>query len=70
MSMGLAIASDIAYFTYIYAKVSKDRYQQVTSNSRSAALLGRCTGAVMSQFFMIYGVMNPKELIYISLGSE
>lgn len=69
-SSTVASAAEIAYFTYIYAKVDRERYQQVTSNSRSACLFGRSTGAMMSQFFMMYGVMNAQELIYISLGSE
>lgn len=69
-SAGVALASDIAYFTYIYAKVDRNRYQQVTSNTRSAALFGRCIGAVMSQYFVQYNIMDSQELIYISLASE
>lgn len=64
------MASEVAYMTYIYAKVDEEHYQQVTSNTRSALLFGRCAGALLSQFLMMYNVMNPLELIYISFGSE
>lgn len=67
---GLQTATEIAYFTYIYAKVDKGHYQQVTSNARSAMLFGRCTGAVMSQLFMMYKVVSVNKLNYISFGSE
>lgn len=60
----------MAYFTYIYAKVDKEHYQQVTSNSRSAVLFGRCTGAFLSQFLMMYELVTVDKLLYISLASE
>lgn len=67
---GLHIATDIAYFTYIYAKVERDRYQQVTSNTRSAILVGRCLGAITSQLFVLYNVLNPLQMVYISFASK
>lgn len=68
--MGLYSATEVAYMTYIYAKVSKDKYQRETSRVRSAMLFGRCTGAILAQFFMLYEVMDAQELIYFSLGGE
>lgn len=67
---GVYQATDIAYFTYIYSKVDREHYQQVTSNARSAILFGRCTGAVMSQLFMMYKVLSVDKLNYISFGSK
>lgn len=64
------MATEVAYYTYIYAKVDREHYQQVTSNSRSAILFGRFSGSVLAQLFIEYDVMNPAELNYISFGSE
>lgn len=64
------MATEVAYYTYIYAKVDREHYQQVTSNSRSAILFGRFSGSVLAQLFVEFDVMNLKELNYISFGSE
>lgn len=47
--------------------VDKQHYPQVTANSRSAALIGRCTGAVLAQFLMIYEVVTVEKLGYMAL---
>lgn len=67
---GLTAATEIGYSTYIYAKVGRERYQQVTSNTKSAALFGRCFGAVLSQLLIMFGVMNPQGLLYINFGGK
>ena len=64
------MATEVAYYTYIYAKVERKHYQQVTSNSRSAILFGRFSASIMAQLFIEFGVMNAAELNYISFGSE
>lgn len=69
-SFALSLATDLAYFTYIYAKVDRDHYQQVTSNSRCAVLVGRCLGALTGQLFVIYSVIKVEDLIYLSIASE
>ena len=64
VSYGLATSTEVAYFTYIYASVSGEMkchyweitfnfsgqyYQQVTSFTRAALLLGRFLSGVLSQ---------------------
>lgn len=68
--LSISSASSVAYYTYIYAKVGRDRYQKATSNTRSASLIGRCCGAVLGQLLMIYKVIPVQDLIYISITSE
>ena len=64
------MATDVAYYTYIYAKVDNAHYQQVTSNSRSAQLFGKCLGASLGQILMMYDWVSLDVLIYITLASK
>ncbi|XP_045472829.1 folate-like transporter 3 [Harmonia axyridis] len=66
---GAFISCDIAYFTYMYAKVDKEHYPQVTSNTRMAYLLGRSTSGILGQVLSTYDIMDYKELNYITLGA-
>ncbi|KAK9879538.1 hypothetical protein WA026_006608 [Henosepilachna vigintioctopunctata] len=61
------ISCDIAYFTYMYAKVDKEHYPKVTSNTRMAYLLGRSMSGVLGQILVSLEIMDYKELNYISL---
>lgn len=69
-SSALTHSADLCFYTYIYSKVDRKRFQQVTSYLKSAALFGRCTGALLGQLLIMFNVMNPKELIYISLAGD
>lgn len=69
-SYGTFMACEIAYYTYIYAKVERTKYQLVTGHTRSAILAGRFTAAVLSQLLVSFGLMNYKELNYISFGCK
>lgn len=64
------MASEVAYYTYIYAKISREKYQQVTGNTRAAILLGRFLSGVISQVLVSTGAMNVRDLNYITLGSK
>lgn len=64
------MASEVAYYTYIYAKVDKDKYQLVTGHTRSAILAGKFISAVLAQLLYSYSLMNVRELNYISFGCE
>nr|CAD7573188.1 unnamed protein product [Timema californicum] len=66
---GLFMATEVAYFTYMYALVDKEHYQQVTSHTRTAYLLGRSLSGVLAQLFMSINVMNSHQLNYLTLGS-
>lgn len=63
-------ASEVAYFAYIYAKVSKDHYSAVSSHTRASLLVGRFVSGVLSQLLMHFGLMGIHELNYISLGAQ
>ncbi|XP_021712760.1 thiamine transporter 1-like isoform X2 [Aedes aegypti] len=62
------MAAEVAYFTYIYAKISRDKYQQVTGNTRAAILSGRFLASVLGQAMVSTGAMDLRELNYITLG--
>ncbi|XP_035906111.1 thiamine transporter 1-like isoform X1 [Anopheles stephensi] len=67
---GAYMASEVAYYTYIYAKISREKYQQVTGNTRAAILLGRFLSGVISQILVSTGAMNVRDLNYITLGTQ
>ncbi|KAG4067547.1 hypothetical protein HA402_005319 [Bradysia odoriphaga] len=67
---GFFMASEVAYYTYMYAKVDKEKYQLVTGHTRSAILAGRFLSAVLAQLLISYSLMDVRELNYISFGSQ
>lgn len=54
----------------MYAKVEKNKYQKVTGNARAAILCGRFTASVIAQLVVSFGLMNLRELNYLTLGCE
>lgn len=64
------MATEIAYYTYIYAKVERSRYQQVTGFTRSAILAGRFLAGVIAQVMVSLNLMDLRELNYITLGCK
>lgn len=66
---GIATSTEVAYYTYIYAKVAGKFYQRVTSYTRAAILTGRFLSAVLSQVLTHTGAMSYHDLNYISLSS-
>lgn len=67
---GTFMACEVAYYTYIYAKVERSKYQLVTGHTRSAILAGRFFGAVLAQLLISFSLMNYRELLYISFGCK
>lgn len=67
---GTYMATEVAYYTYIYAKVERDRFQVVTGFTKSAILAGRFLGGVVAQLMVSLSLMNVRELNYISFGCE
>ena len=69
---GIATSTEVAYYTYIYAKVPKEHYQKVTSFTRVAILLGRFISGASSQL-LVSGAwiglpsLDYRQLNYISL---
>lgn len=70
LAYGTFMACEIAYYTYIYAKVERSKYQLVTGHTRSSMLTGRFVGSVLAQLLVSFGWMNYRELIYISVGCK
>ena len=66
---GMATSAEVAYYTYIYAKVPKDDYLIVSSLTRMAFLLGRFVTGSLSQFLNSLELCDYRELNYISLTS-
>lgn len=67
---GFFMASEIAYYTYMYAKVEKDVYQRVTGLARASLLSGRFIASVLAQILVSFAVLDVRELNYISLAGK
>lgn len=66
---GTYCATEIAYFSYIYAKTEKKHYQAVTSHTRAAILIGKFVAAVSAQLLTYFKVMDYRQLNYLTLIS-
>jgi len=66
----LFMASEVAYYTYIYAKVDPSHYQMVTSHTRGAFLLGKASAGLSSQLFSSYKVLDYEQLNYLSIAGK
>ncbi|XP_055536529.1 reduced folate transporter-like isoform X3 [Wyeomyia smithii] len=64
------MAAEVAYYTYIYAKIDRDKYQQVTGNTRAAVLSGRFLASVIGQALVSTKAMDLRQLNYITLGAQ
>ena len=64
---GACTATEVAYYTYIYAKVSVDKYKQVSSYTRSAYLFGRFSCGILSQVLISYHILDYGQLNHFSL---
>ncbi|KAF6204345.1 hypothetical protein GE061_002686 [Apolygus lucorum] len=53
---GLFTVCEVAYYTYIYAKVDKSHYHEVTGYTRAAYLIGRAVSGLSSQILVWCGV--------------
>ncbi|KAK7573370.1 hypothetical protein V9T40_010561 [Parthenolecanium corni] len=65
---GTMTACEIAYYTYIYAKVDKKHYQIVTSHMRGASLTGRFMSSITSQIVLNFHIMDIAGLNYLTLA--
>ncbi|KAJ8686769.1 hypothetical protein QAD02_022563 [Eretmocerus hayati] len=63
---GLFLSTEVAYYTYIYAKVDKQHYQQVTSYTRCAFLLGRFSAGLIAQLTTSSSLLDYEQLNYIT----
>lgn len=61
------MAGEVAYYTYIYAKVDKDYFQVVSSYTRSASLVGKCISGLVSQILVYFEWLTYFQLQYLTL---
>lgn len=69
VAYGIASGAEVAYYSYIYAAVPTRRFQQVTSYTRAAILVGRMASGVCGQLLVSLNVTGYLTLNYISFGS-
>ena len=69
VTYGLAMATEIAYYSYIYAMVDESYYRKVTSYTRAITLLGKGIADVLGQILISTHITNYLTLNYISFGS-
>lgn len=67
---GLMWAADVAYFTYMYAKVDRAHYGTVSATARVGYLLGRLGSGVLSQLAVSLNFMPLLGLQFVTLGSK
>ncbi|KAL6115572.1 slc19a2 [Pungitius sinensis] len=64
---GLATASEVAYYSYIYSVVEPKHYQRVTGYCRSMALFGSAAGSLTGQLLLSLAQAQLRHLVIISL---
>jgi thiamine transporter 2/3 len=62
LSYGVASASEIGFFSYIYGKLEKDQYQRLTSWTRAGTMAGRSFGYVASQIIILLQLGSYRTL--------
>ncbi|XP_054273212.1 thiamine transporter 1-like isoform X2 [Macrosteles quadrilineatus] len=65
---GLFMAGEVAYYTYIYAKVDTEHFQEVTSHTRSAYLAGRALSGIVSQIIVYFNLFSYYQLQFLTLS--
>jgi len=67
---GLATATEVAYFSYIYVKVQRKHYARVTALTRAALQVGKFLAYMLSQLLLMLQIgVDYLTLNQISLGS-
>jgi thiamine transporter 2/3 len=69
VAYGFAIGAEVAYYSYIYAAVTVEHYQKVTSFTRAAILVGRMIAGILGQLLISLDVTGYLTLNYISFAS-
>lgn len=67
---GFYQAAEVAYYSYIYAKVEKKYYPRVTSQTRAAMFVGKLVAGLSAQLLIGMDWMIYTQLLYISAGCK
>ncbi|KHN81695.1 Folate-like transporter 3, partial [Toxocara canis] len=65
---GVASASEVAFYSYIYAKLEKAHFKRVTSWTRAAFMAGRCGSYILGQALVLTHLGDIYLLQYIGFG--
>lgn len=65
---GLATASEVAYYSYIYSVVEPARYQRVTGYCRSITLFGSAAGSLTGQLLLLLDKVQLVHLVLVTLA--
>lgn len=66
---GLATATEVAYYSYIYSLVEPEQYQRVTGYCRSITLFGSAAGSLTGQLMLSVAKAQLRHLVIITLVS-
>ncbi|XP_061538912.1 thiamine transporter 1 isoform X2 [Phycodurus eques] len=66
---GLATASEVAYFSYIYNVVEPAHYRRVTAYCRSVTLFGSAAGSLTGQLLLTLAEVKLVHLVWATLAS-
>ena len=66
---GLATASEVAYYSYIYSVVEPADYQRVTGYCRSVTLFGSAAGSLIGQLLLSVAKAPLRHLVIVTLAS-
>ena len=69
VAYGVASASEVAFFAYIYLAVPDVRFKVVTSVLRAVRLLGQSGSSAVAQIVTSTGAFTYLQLNYVSFGS-
>ncbi|KAL6424323.1 hypothetical protein ACFW04_009848 [Cataglyphis niger] len=67
---GLYFSTEVAYYTYIYAKVDKMHYQEVTSHTKAATLFGRSMSGIIAQLTTSFDLLDYHQLNYLTVSAN
>lgn len=69
VAYGVATATEVAYFSYIYTAVAVGRFKQVTSCVRAVRLFGQSMAGFIGQALISTETLSTLQLNYISFAS-
>ncbi|XP_037903828.1 folate transporter 1-like isoform X2 [Hermetia illucens] len=67
---GIYVSAEVAYFTYIYAKVEKEYFFDVSVLTRSVGLFSSAISSALAEILVNTGSWTELKLNYISLGAQ
>lgn len=66
---GLFLSTEVAYYTYIYTKVDKEHYQEVTGHTKAASLVGRSMAGIIAQLTASLHILDFHQLNYLTVSA-